>query len=55
MAVIVKAKVREMMKGTCNVSGDYLKKLDTEVTTLVRRATERSRMNGRKTLKARDL
>jgi len=54
MAVIVKAKVREMMKGTCNVSGEFLKRLDAEVTTLVRRAADRARANGRKTLKARD-
>lgn len=55
MAVIVKAKVREMMRGTCNVSEEFLKRLDTQVTALVRRSTERARMNGRKTLKARDL
>jgi len=55
MAVIVKAKIREMMRGKCNVGEDYLKRLNTEVTSLVRRATERARMNGRKTLKARDL
>ncbi len=55
MAMIVKSKVREIMRGTCNVSEEYLKRLDAEVAAMVRRASERARMNGRKTLKARDL
>jgi len=55
MAVIVKNGVRALVKGRFNVSGGYLKKLDAEVTALVRRASERARMNGRKTLKARDV
>ncbi len=55
MAVIVKSAVRDMVKGRFNVGADFLKKLDTEVSSMVRRAGERARANGRKTLKARDV
>jgi len=54
MALIVKSAVRELMKGSANVGEDFLKKLDSDVATMVRRALERAAANGRKTLKARD-
>ena len=55
MTVIVKNGVRALVKGGFNVSGEYLKRLDAEVRSRVTRASERARMNGRKTLKARDV
>ena len=54
MAVIVKSAIRELVKGQCNVSQEFLKRLDTEVTALVKKAAERAKANRRKTLKARD-
>jgi len=55
MAVIVKSAVRELVKGKFNVSEEFLKALDADVSRAVRRATERANDNGRKTLKARDV
>jgi histone H3/H4 len=55
VAVIVKSAVRELLKGKANVSEEFLTKLDADVTALIRRAAERAKENGRKTLKARDL
>ncbi len=55
MAVIVKNGVRDLVRGSFNVSEEYLKKLDAVVRARVTRASERARMNGRKTLKARDV
>jgi histone H3/H4 len=55
MAIIVKSAVRELVKGKFNVSEEFLKKLDADVAALVRRAAERAKANGRKTLKARDV
>jgi len=54
MAVIVKSAIRAMMKGKANVGEDFLKRLDADVAAAVRRAAERAKANGRKTLKARD-
>ena len=54
MAVIVKSAIRAMMKGRANVGEDFLKKLDADVLAMVRRAADRAKANGRKTLKARD-
>ena len=54
MAVIVKSAIREMMKGKANVGEDFLKRLDADVAAMVRRAADRAKANGRKTLKARD-
>jgi len=54
MAVVVKSAIRAMMKGRCNVGEDFLKKLDADVAAMVRRAADRAKANGRKTLKARD-
>ncbi len=55
MAVIVKNAIRALVKGKYNVSEEYLKALDADVATLVRKAGERARANGRRTLKARDI
>lgn len=55
MAVIVKSAVREILKGEYNVSEEFLKALDADVVALVKRAAERAKANGRKTLKARDV
>ena len=54
MALIVKSAVRQLMKGKANVGEDFLKRLDADVAAMVRRASERAKANGRKTLKARD-
>lgn len=54
MAVIVKSAIRELVKGSANVSEEFLKALDADVTAAVKRASERAKANGRKTLKARD-
>lgn len=54
MAVIVKSAIRELVKGKFNVSEEYLKRLDADVVAMVKRAAERAKENGRKTLKARD-
>lgn len=54
MAVIVKSAIRALVKGTANVSGEYLKALDADVVAMVKRAADRAKANGRKTLKARD-
>jgi len=55
MALIVKSAVRQLIKGSASVGEDFLKKLDANVAEMVRRAAERAKANGRKTLKARDV
>lgn len=55
MAMVVKSAVRESVKGKFNVSEDFLKALDSEVSRVVSRASERAKENGRKTLKGRDV
>jgi histone H3/H4 len=55
MAVVVKSAVRELVKGKFNVGEDFLSALDADVSALVKRAAERAKDNGRKTLKARDI
>jgi len=54
MALIVKSGVRELVKGKARASEEFLKRLDTDVAAIVRRAADRAKENGRKTLKARD-
>jgi histone H3/H4 len=53
--VIVRSAVRELVKGKFNVSDEFLKRLDSDVAALVRRAADRANANKRKTLKARDI
>jgi len=54
MALIVKSAIKALMKGKANVGEDFLKRLDADVAAVVRRAADRAKANGRKTLKARD-
>lgn len=53
-SVIVKSAVRDLLKDKFNVGDDFLKRLDTDVAAMVRRAADRAKENNRKTLKARD-
>jgi len=55
MAVIVKNAVKDLVKKNNNVSADFYDALDTEVRALVKRAADRAKANGRKTIQARDL
>jgi histone H3/H4 len=55
MAVVVKSAVRDLVKGRFNVSEEFLSALDADVTRLVKKAADRAKENGRKTLKARDV
>lgn len=52
--LVVRSAIRESVRGKFNVSEEFLNALDTEVSALIRRAGERARDNGRRTLKARD-
>jgi len=52
--LVVRSAIREVVKGKFNVSEEFLNALDTEVSALVKRASDRARDNGRRTLKARD-
>ncbi|RLJ01226.1 MAG: DUF1931 domain-containing protein [Candidatus Aenigmatarchaeota archaeon] len=54
MALIVKNAVKEAAKNV-NVSADFYDALDREVQALVKRAVERAKANGRRTVQARDL
>jgi hypothetical protein len=54
MALAVKSSVRTMMKGM-RAGGDFFKELDNKISWKVKRAMERAKANGRKTLRACDL
>ena len=54
MALIVKSAVRGALKGM-RASGDFFKALDESVHHKLKRATDRGKGNGRKTLRAYDL
>jgi len=54
MAMIVKNAVRKALKGY-RVGGDFFKELDNKVNYKLKRALERAKANGRKTLRACDL
>jgi len=54
MAYAVKSAVRGMMKGMRS-GGDFFKELDSKISWKVKRAIERAKANGRKTLRACDL
>jgi len=54
MAYAVKSAVRGMMKGM-RAGGDFFKELDNKISWKVKRAIERAKANGRKTLRACDL
>jgi len=51
---IVKSKIREAV-GELNVAGDVAAELDKQVEEMLKKAAERAKKNGRKTLYARDL
>ena len=52
--MIVKNAVRKALKGY-RVGGDFFKELDNKVNYKLKRALERAKANGRKTLRACDL
>jgi hypothetical protein len=54
MALVVKSAVREQLKGM-RAGGDFFKELDNKVGWKIKRAIERAKANGRKTLRACDL
>lgn len=54
MALVVKSAVRGLLKGM-RASEDFFKELDNKITWKVKRAIERAKANGRKTLRACDL
>ncbi len=55
--IVVKSKVRELIKelGDYKVGGDLFDALDKLVEGIVKKAAERAKANGRKTVSARDL
>lgn len=54
MAMVVKNAVRKALRGF-RVGGDFFKELDNRMSWKLRRAQERAKANGRKTLRACDL
>ena len=52
--LVVKSKIKEHADGM-NVSGDFAEVLDKEVEALIKKAVERCKANGRKTIQGRDL
>jgi histone H3/H4 len=54
MALVVKSAVRGLLKGM-RVSEDFWKALDERVTWKVKKAIERAKANGRKTVRGADL
>ncbi len=55
--LLVKSKVREYVKelGEYNIAQDFLEALNTEVVDLIKKASQRTSHNKRKTLSARDV
>ena len=54
MALVVKSAVRNLLKGM-RASEDFWKAIDAVVTAEVKKAIERAKANGRKTVRAADL
>jgi histone H3/H4 len=54
MALAVKSAVKGLLKGM-RVGGDFWKELDNRISWKVKRAVERAKANGRKTVRACDL
>jgi histone H3/H4 len=52
--VVVRSKIKEHGEG-CNVSGDFANALNDEVVSLIKKAAERAKANGRKTVSSKDL
>ena len=56
MALAVKSAVKaQLKKSKMRVSGDFWKALDERISWKLKRAVERAKENGRKTLRAADL
>ncbi len=55
--MIVQSKVREYVKeqGDFKVASDFLQALDQQLSTIIKQACERAKLNGRKTVSARDV
>lgn len=54
--LVVGSKVKEFAKkGDVNVAGDFVEALSREVETVIEKAVERAKSNGRKTVKAIDI
>ena len=54
--LVVQSKVREMIKGDgCSTSADAVEALSVEVTRIIKKAIERTKANGRKTVKGSDI
>ncbi len=54
--LIVQSKVREMFKELdCNTGSDALEQLNKEVARIIKVAAERTKQNGRKTVKGADI
>jgi len=55
-SLIVQSKVREMFKEQdCNTGSDAIDALNAEVERIIKRAVERTKENGRKTIKGADI
>lgn len=54
LMLIVKSKVKDVVEDV-NVGGDFAEALNREVIALVKKAVERCKANGRKTLRPQDL
>lgn len=55
-SLVVQSKVREMFKeNDCNTGSDAVDALNKEVERIIKRAVERTKENGRKTVKAADI
>lgn len=55
-SLIVQSKVREMFKELdCNTGSDAIDQLNKEMERIIKRAVERTKDNGRKTVKAADI
>ncbi len=54
--LVVGSKVKDAIKAAgCNTGGDVMDGLDSEVNSMVSKAAERAKANGRKTVRASDL
>ncbi len=54
--LVVQSKIREMIKAEgCSTSQDAIDSLSAEVTRIVKKAVERTKGNGRKTVKGSDI
>ena len=53
--IVVKSKVKEVVKGGSNISGDFAEALNEVLVATTQQACARAEANGRKTVGARDL